>query len=421
MKKDHTHHVQLRDMLTQQPFGKIEKAFTDQYPLSLETCDLNGHRIRSLCSSDCRPEFCKRICQSKIGAKRCRQDRLRSLHISTQTGQPYITVCHAGIVFGCVPVMESGLPLGGIFFGQCLWEPFEPNLEAEVQRRLHGLHIYNYEIAKTLMALPVISAGHLHQAAEFLYVLVYQYADLDPQVLPSPKNRPPQASQDSAMNPKQPSSRRLERQLIVAIKTGNRTGVRQTRNALLEKTLSPAADNINLFKARLAERLSALSRAAAMSDLEVNGLLRKNIEYTHQLLNLQTREDIDLWMGRTLDDFIQYVHRSQDFKKISPLKPAIEYMQYNYCESLTLADIAGIANLSVSRTAHLFRQQMGITIVDYLTDLRISHAKRILLKTEKSCTHIAYDVGYNNPSYFTRVFKQITGLTPRQFRRKNKR
>ncbi len=96
-------------------------------------------------------------------------------------------------------------------------------------------------------------------------------------------------------------------------------------------------------------------------------------------------------------------------------------MQTRYSQPLTLADIAKASHLSVSRLAHLFREEMGVTIVDYLTNLRIHHAKRLLMLSESNCTRICYEVGYNNQSYFTRVFKQITGLTPRQFRQQNKR
>ena len=64
---------------------------------------------------------------------------------------------------------------------------------------------------------------------------------------------------------------------------------------------------------------------------------------------------------------------------------------------------------------------MGITLIDYLTNVRITHAKRLLLTTGDSCTTICYRVGYNNQSYFTRTFKDIAGMTPGQFRQNNKR
>jgi two-component system response regulator YesN len=77
--------------------------------------------------------------------------------------------------------------------------------------------------------------------------------------------------------------------------------------------------------------------------------------------------------------------------------------------------------LSVSRLAHLFKEHVGITVIEYLTNIRINQAKQRLLGGDGNCTQICFEVGYNNQSYFTRIFKQVTGMTPRQFRRENKR
>ncbi len=64
---------------------------------------------------------------------------------------------------------------------------------------------------------------------------------------------------------------------------------------------------------------------------------------------------------------------------------------------------------------------MGITIFDYVTSVRIERAKHLLLATDRSCTEICFEVGYNNQSYFSRTFKSVVGLTPRQFRGHNRR
>ena len=107
--------------------------------------------------------------------------------------------------------------------------------------------------------------------------------------------------------------------------------------------------------------------------------------------------------------------------KITQIKPAIDYIETNYDSAISLAHVAKAVHLSVSRLAHLFKEQMGITIIEYLTSVRIEHAKRLLLTTDKSCTEICFSVGYNNQSYFTRTFKELVGLTPRQFKNNNRR
>lgn len=420
--------IQLTDLVTKKYFGQISSAFQRNFKLLIETTDLEGHPIRSLCPEGCYPEFCKRVRRSKIGARRCREERLRSLNVSIETGQPYITLCHAGIVLGCVPVMDSDQPLGGLFFGKCIWEPFDETLEADVQKRLRGLHIKEQEIFSTLQKIPVVSARRIHEAAEFLYVLLYQTTDLDPQVVQWRRRRSTQQSQISqviqetkSLDSDETYPYDLECQLIAKVKIGDRTGAKEILNSLLGKIMFHNPGNLNMLKARLVELLSVLSRAAAMGGVDINALLAKNMEYINKVLTIDTQEDICVWISHALDNFIESVYTSQDTRKMSQLKPTIELMQYHYDQPLTLADMAKAAHLSVSRLAHLFREQMGITPVDFLTNIRIDHAKRLLLTTDNNCTQICYDVGYNNQSYFTRVFKQIVGLTPREFRNQNKR
>jgi two-component system response regulator YesN len=427
-KKKTSSNIQIKDFFGKPDFKAVESAFRRHFKLPLETCDISGKEVRSLSSPGCHPEFCERIRLSKFGFQRCRQDRLRSLNLSIETGQPYITLCHAGIVLGCIPIMHGDLPLGGVFFGKCLWEPFDETLEADVQKRLRGLHIYPHEILDSLLELPVVSARRIHEAAEFLYVLLYERADLDPQVIQWRRQRSLQQSQISQVIQENKTAETLETypyelecQLIAKVKIGDRTGAKEILNSLLGRILFHNPGDINLLKARLVELLSVLSRAAAQGGVDINTLLNKNLDYIHKVLTIGTQEDICVWISHALDEFIESVYNSRDAQKMSQLKPVIEYMQAYYDQPLTLADIAKAAHLSVSRLAHLFREQMGITLIDYLTNIRINHAKRLLLMTESNCTHICYDVGYNNQSYFTRVFKQLTGLTPSQFRAQNKR
>ena len=425
-KKDNNIHLQ--ELVSRDQFRKIEATFTRNFDMRLECVGLGGKEIRSLCSSGFHPSFCKLVRGSKAGFQRCRQDRLRSLNISIETGQPYITICHAGIVLGCIPVMDGDLPLGGMFFGKCIWEPYDASLGEDVCKRIRGLRIDESTLLDALRSLPVVSARRIHEAAEFLYVLLYQNADLDPQVVQWRRQRSMQQSQigeviqeTKLLDSTETYPYELECQLIAKVKIGDRTGAKEILNSLLGKIMFHNPRDINLLKARLVELLSVLSRAAAQGGVDINALLSKNLEYIHKIMAIDTQEDICIWISHALDDFIESVYSSRDAKKMSQLKPAIEFMQYHYYQPLTLADVAKAAHLSVSRLAHLFREQMGMTIVDYLTNVRINHAKRMLLTTENNCTRICYEVGYNNQSYFTRVFKQITGMTPREFRNQNKR
>ena len=67
--------------------------------------------------------------------------------------------------------------------------------------------------------------------------------------------------------------------------------------------------------------------------------------------------------------------------------------------------------------SRLFKEELGLTFIEYLTKIRIDAAKRLLLETNMTVSEISDLVGYQDPSYFTKVFKKREGVTPTQFRR----
>ena len=119
-----------------------------------------------------------------------------------------------------------------------------------------------------------------------------------------------------------------------------------------------------------------------------------------------------------IDKKITRVREDLRDSALLPLRKAVEYLDAHFDQSLTLDILAGRAKLSVSRLAHRFKEETGRTLIEYLTWVRIGHAQRLLVETDKSCQKIADEVGYNNQSYFSRAFRRVVGITPRQFRRR---
>ena len=95
---------------------------------------------------------------------------------------------------------------------------------------------------------------------------------------------------------------------------------------------------------------------------------------------------------------------------------AAEYINDNYSQPLNLDRIAGEAGYSKSHFCYLFKAVMGKTYVEYLNEVRVLAAKRLLGETEMSVSEIAYEVGYNSCANFNKNFKLIIGVTPTSFR-----
>lgn len=97
----------------------------------------------------------------------------------------------------------------------------------------------------------------------------------------------------------------------------------------------------------------------------------------------------------------------------------VAYIQDHYQEKLRLKDIAQHFFLSAGYCSVLFSRYLNMTFPEYLTDLRIRKACQLLDATTNSTEVIAGEVGIEDYFYFNKVFKKLTGMTPRQYRRRN--
>lgn len=310
--------LKLTDMFRKEHFQKIENAFRKHFKMGLETNTVDGTEITKMCSCDHHPEFCKVVRSSRTGARRCLQDRMRGLNMALETGQPYITFCHAGIVLACVPIMDQDCPLGGLFFGKCLWEEFNDDIGEDMLKRLSGLRINKRELLDAAMKLPVMPGRRIHQASEFLYILLYETAQLDPRVIQWRRFRSEQQSEISEIiqqNKRLGSKRQYpyesEQALIGKVKIGDRTGAKEILNSILANILLQNPGELNVLKARMVELLGVLSRAAAEGGVDINMLLEKNLEYINTALAIDTQENLCAWITQALNDFIKGVYDSQ--------------------------------------------------------------------------------------------------------------
>lgn len=98
----------------------------------------------------------------------------------------------------------------------------------------------------------------------------------------------------------------------------------------------------------------------------------------------------------------------------------VEFMKQHLDQPLTLPQLAAIANMSPSHFKMLFKQHVGYACIDYFIRLRIHYASQLLDTTDLSAKHIAALVGYEDPLWFSKAFRAITGMPPSEFRRKHK-
>jgi YesN/AraC family two-component response regulator len=98
------------------------------------------------------------------------------------------------------------------------------------------------------------------------------------------------------------------------------------------------------------------------------------------------------------------------------IEKAFEYMRNNYEKEISLDDIAKIVNMTVVSFSRFIKKRTGKTFIDSLNDIRLGHASRLLIDTRLSIAEVSYRCGYNNLSYFNRIFKKKHNYTPKEFR-----
>ena len=127
----------------------------------------------------------------------------------------------------------------------------------------------------------------------------------------------------------------------------------------------------------------------------------------------QLREQIYKILSSALD----YRDRQPSDQYKNLIHQTIEYLEHHYTDpELSLHEMAAQANLSASHFSVVFSQETGRTFKECLTEIRINKAKELLRMTALRSADIAYQVGYNDPHYFSTVFKKNTGLSPIEFR-----
>ena len=105
---------------------------------------------------------------------------------------------------------------------------------------------------------------------------------------------------------------------------------------------------------------------------------------------------------------------SKSNKKFDVIKTIITYIQTHYHESLSVEDVASVVGYSNEHFIRFFKQEIGMKFTDYLNELRLRHAHRLLLQNEQTITDIALACGFENLSYFCKKYKQIYHMTPKQ-------
>ena len=144
-----------------------------------------------------------------------------------------------------------------------------------------------------------------------------------------------------------------------------------------------------------------------------------NIDVSYDEFAGAAREEYIKWMDGYFNVLMNVVRDSKKNFNTNFVSSVKAYMEENYRNEFSLEDIAKHIGFSVTYFSQLFKTHMGQPFVQYRNEMRVNKAKELLINTNESITNIALDTGFSDSTYFIRVFKEITGMTPSEFKKNN--
>ena len=209
---------------------------------------------------------------------------------------------------------------------------------------------------------------------------------------------------------------REEPGLLAAIKRGERQAAREIINRVLVGIYHAARSRPELLKSLALELVVVMSRAAVESGADPSEVLGCNFESATALAGLSDEEEVSAWLCGMLERVMDAIRDHKQFPNAVLLGRAVAFMEEHLGEPLDRDSVARAAGLSGSHFSHLIREKTGRTFTDLMAQYRVDRAKTMLRRTDKSIIQIAMECGFEDQSYFSRVFKRYSGTTPRGYR-----
>ena len=175
--------------------------------------------------------------------------------------------------------------------------------------------------------------------------------------------------------------------------------------------LEPRMRAMHQFKSQLRQSPQDLGELSSLIDsLEVEAT------QTTRLACSRSRAFLQLIVGNLCKQYEEL--GSLDSTKLLMIANCIRYMESHIGDTLHLADLAREAGMSKRSLSRNFHVAVGQSPIEYRLNTRIQRAEELLLNSSEPISQIAYEVGFGDASYFTRQFRRLRGVPPREFRRR---
>lgn len=390
--------------------------------LPIQVLDENGNILDSFGDTY---HYCRIFKGFLPKSESCQKIHSNASKLAMSLGETYIFACHSNLNHIVFPLTNHNTLLGSILAGPFLMDEPDSLLLSDLSRKYQIPAISLLEMYEEAGKLPVIDPPRVTYISRLLYFMcsglvtdsrnqfILNQSKLHQQSVINESIQTYKAASD--IN-KKAYPYEKEKALITKLKTGDTEQAKALLNDLLGYVFFAEGTDLNIVKSRAIELSSLLSRAAIEGGATSDSILRANNQFLMEIQNTDTLDDLCYRLQETIDVFTECMFNYIPSKGSELIKKAIRYISKNFQHTLTLDEVASHVHLNPSYFSTLFKQSTGSSFKEYLNLVRIEESKRLLANTDYSIIDISIAVGFEDQSYFSKVFKKYTGLTPKQYR-----
>lgn len=211
----------------------------------------------------------------------------------------------------------------------------------------------------------------------------------------------------------------LEKELFGTLKTGTVEECGRAAARFFDWMLENYGDNNESVRLKTLEFVLFAEREAYL-----NGGMTYHFEeregYLKEVMNAGSNKELRSWFVDKFRECVANISTKKDEHENRLVLRAQEYIRDNFRKDLSLDELSKELDISPYYFSKLFKEETGSNFVEYVTNLRMNRAKELLKDQDCSMKEICVEVGYSDPNYFSRIFKKNFGITPTEYREREK-
>ncbi|MGE4485625.1 MAG: helix-turn-helix domain-containing protein [Oscillospiraceae bacterium] len=354
----------------------------------------------------------------------CVRSHIYGMTEAERFGGKYIYFCPMGLTCFVSPILGSERSAAKITVGPFLMVDRQDYISCDLVERLQLKVPLLVTAADELKNVPVVETEKVNRLSTLLFMAVGFMNNV------SAANRMLDTQESDAVRGQitsyimklkgedevPPYPFETERALLRSISQSNKPEAQRLLNELFGHIFFSSGGNFEQAKSRVYELLVLISRAAIDAGAEPDGTLSQSHRYMQALHRQKNIDDLCFWLKGVMDSFMDNVFEFMDVRHLNMIHKTVQYMRAHYAEKITLNVMAEMAYLSPAYFSRVFKKETGRTFSSYLNLVRIEKSKEMLLHMDLRLTDIALMTGFEDQSYFTKVFKRVTGLAPLKYR-----